>query len=188
MAEKALSLTPEQIIETSLVDLAFMILKKSNQPHNFRDLMYEVARIKGLSEEQINDVIARLYTEINIDGRFICIGANVWGLKRWYPTDKAPEKVAGKKFTRKAAADDDEDFYGDDEDDSFEEDLEDEDFGDYADADTDEAEADDDDTDADDDDEDLDGDDEEFDGDDADGEDDEAEEDDLDGYEEDDDF
>lgn len=102
MAETVLRLTPEQIRETSLVDLALEWLRATNKPHYYRDLMNELARLRGLSEEEVNDVIARLYTEINMDGRFLCIGNNVWGLKRWYPTDKTAEKsVGGKKFLRK---------------------------------------------------------------------------------------
>ncbi|TCP52729.1 DNA-directed RNA polymerase subunit delta [Tumebacillus sp. BK434] len=133
MSEQALQLNPQQIAELSLVDLAYQVLRTTNKPYHFRDLMAELARLKGLTEEQVNEVIARLYTEINIDGRFVCIGANVWGLKRWYPTDKAaPEKAAtGKKFVRKDM-DEDDDFY-DDEDDSFEEEIDEDDaFGDYA--------------------------------------------------------
>ncbi|ARU61000.1 DNA-directed RNA polymerase subunit delta [Tumebacillus avium] len=140
MSEQALHLSPQQIAELSLVDLTYQVLRTTNKPYHFRDLMAELARLKGFSEEQVNEVIARLYTEINIDGRFVCIGANVWGLKRWYPTDKAaPEKAAtGKKFVRKDM-DEDDDFY-DDEDDSFEEEIDEDDtFGDYAEEDVDAA-------------------------------------------------
>ncbi|MBL0389127.1 DNA-directed RNA polymerase subunit delta [Tumebacillus sp. ITR2] len=143
MAEAhAIKLSPEQVSELSLVDLAYMILKQTNKPFNFPDLMAEVARLKGLTKEQVNGVIARLYTEINIDGRFLCIGSNVWGLKRWYPTDK--EKVAGggKKFVRKDLDEDDDDFYDEEEDSFDEEETEDDAFAaEYDDADEEEVEA-----------------------------------------------
>ncbi|PWK07859.1 DNA-directed RNA polymerase subunit delta [Tumebacillus permanentifrigoris] len=122
MAEAhAVKLDPEKVSELSLVDLAFVILKQTNKPFLFSDLMQTVARLKGLTPTQINEVIARLYTEINIDGRFICIGNNTWGLKRWYPTDKAPEKssTSGKKFVRKDIDEDDDDFYDDEEEESY---------------------------------------------------------------------
>ena len=117
MAE--LTLTPEQVAEISLVDLAYAILKQTNKPFHYRDLMQEVARVKGLTDEEVNNVIARLYTEINIDGRFICIGANVWGLKRWYPTYKTADAKAagGKKFVRKDV--DEDDFYDDEDDEVY---------------------------------------------------------------------
>ncbi|MGZ4032820.1 MAG: DNA-directed RNA polymerase subunit delta [Tumebacillaceae bacterium] len=133
MSEAAISLDPKQIEVMSLVDLAYVILRQTNKPFHYRDLMMQVAGIKGLTEEQVNEVIARLYTEINIDGRFLCIGSNVWGLKRWYPTDKtAPEKAAGgKKFVRKDI-DEDDDFYDEEDDDAYEEEeVDDEPFTDY---------------------------------------------------------
>jgi len=127
-------LDPERVAEISLVDLAFLILKTTDKPYHYRDLMLQVATMKGMTEEQINDVIARLYTEINIDGRFVCIGSNVWGLKRWYPTDKTADKTAGggKKFVRKDM--DDDDFFDDDDDATFEDEIdEDEPFAAYGD-------------------------------------------------------
>ena len=48
----------------------------------------KLPRLKGLSEDKVMQVIAQLYTEINIDGRFACVGTNLWGLKRWYPVEK----------------------------------------------------------------------------------------------------
>ncbi|WP_025718441.1 DNA-directed RNA polymerase subunit delta, partial [Paenibacillus polymyxa] len=80
-----LKIDPEKVHETPMVDLAFMVLKAANTPYYYRDLMKEVAKLRGFSDEEINDVIAQLYTEINIDGRFACVGTNLWGLKRWYP-------------------------------------------------------------------------------------------------------
>lgn len=92
-ANYTLKITPEQAQEMAMVDLAFLILKEANNPFYYRDLMNEVAKQKGIPEEKIQDVIAQLYTEINIDGRFACIGNNTWGLKRWYPIDKMDESV-----------------------------------------------------------------------------------------------
>jgi DNA-directed RNA polymerase subunit delta len=109
----ALSKTNDEIQQLPLVELAFEILKTAKEPMYFRDLMNEIAELRNLSEEEVMDVIARLYTEINIDGRFLCIGQNVWGLKRWYPVDKVAEKTGTKRFVRAsgdAFSDDDEDM------------------------------------------------------------------------------
>jgi DNA-directed RNA polymerase subunit delta len=133
LSEAAITLDPKQKEEMSLVDLAYVILRQTNKTFQFRDLMMQVAAIKELTDAQVNEVIARLYTEINIDGRFLCIGSNVWGLKRWYPTDKtAPEKAAGgKKFVRKDI-DEDDDFYDEEDDDAYtEEETDDEPFADF---------------------------------------------------------
>ena len=120
-ADYVLKLDPEKIKEMPMVDLAFEVLKAANTPFYYRDLMNEVAKLRGFTEEQINEVIAQLYTEINIDGRFACVGNNVWGLKRWYPVEKDAESVGGGKGLRiiNDDDDDDEDLYTEDEEESF---------------------------------------------------------------------
>ncbi|MDP1513311.1 DNA-directed RNA polymerase subunit delta [Paenibacillus sp. CMAA1739] len=129
-----LKIDPEKVHETPMVDLAFLVLKAANTPYYYRDLMNEVAKLRGLSDEEINDVIAQLYTEINIDGRFACVGTNLWGLKRWYPVDKSEDALTGAKRPRiiNDDDDDDEDDYHEEEetynsDDDFDADNEDED-------------------------------------------------------------
>ncbi|KJD44878.1 MULTISPECIES: DNA-directed RNA polymerase subunit delta [Paenibacillus] len=129
-----LKIDPEKVHETPMVDLAFMVLKAANTPYYYRDLMNEVAKLRGMSDEDINDVIAQLYTEINIDGRFACVGTNLWGLKRWYPVDKSEDTLTGAKRPRiinDEDDDDEEDYHEEEEtysaDDDFDADSEDED-------------------------------------------------------------
>ncbi|WP_025683190.1 DNA-directed RNA polymerase subunit delta [Paenibacillus maysiensis] len=129
-----LKIDPEKVHETPMVDLAFMVLKAANTPYYYRDLMKEVAKLRGMSDEEINDVIAQLYTEINIDGRFACVGTNLWGLKRWYPVDKSEDTLTGAKRPRiinDEDDDDEEDYHEEEEtysaDDDFDADSEDED-------------------------------------------------------------
>lgn len=121
----ALSKTKDEIKQMPLVELACEILSANKEPLYFRDLMTEIKGLRALSEDQAMDVISRLYTEINIDGRFICVGQNVWGLKRWYPVDKVADKAStAKKFVRRtgdAFSDDDEDV--DLEEDDFHDEL-----------------------------------------------------------------
>lgn len=100
MSGFTLKLDPERIQEMPMVDLAFEVLKAANTPYYYRDLMLEIAKIRGLGEEGINRFIAQVYTEINIDGRFACVGNNVWGLKRWYPVERAEDPVGNTKRTR----------------------------------------------------------------------------------------
>ncbi|CAM4484895.1 DNA-directed RNA polymerase subunit delta [Paenibacillus phoenicis] len=116
-----LKIDPEKIQEIPMVDLAFMILKAANTPYYYRDLMNEVAKLRGMTEEQINEAIAQLYTEINIDGRFACVGTNLWGLKRWYPIERSEDPVGNSKRPR-IINDDDDDLEDDDfveEDDTY---------------------------------------------------------------------
>ncbi|MGN7361057.1 DNA-directed RNA polymerase subunit delta [Paenibacillus sp. SAF-054] len=125
-----LKLDPEKIREMPLVDLAFAVLKAANTPFYYLDLMKEVAKLRGLTEEEIQDTVAQLYTEINIDGRFACVGTNLWGLKRWYPVDRSEDPIASSKRPRIINDDDDDDDDDDftDEDDTFSADDSDEDF------------------------------------------------------------
>src|SRR5690554_4683992 len=118
--EYTLKISAEEAKEMPMVDLAFLVLKSANTPFYYRDLMEEIAKIKEINENEKMDVIAQLYTEINIDGRFACVGTNLWGLKRWYPLEKAEDPVGNSQRPR--IINDEED----DEDD-FEEEIE-EDF------------------------------------------------------------
>ncbi|WP_373233325.1 DNA-directed RNA polymerase subunit delta [Cohnella sp.] len=117
-ADYVLKLDSEKIREMPMVDLAYELLKSANTPFYYRDLMIEIAKMRGLSDSQVTDVIAQLYTEINIDGRFACVGSNVWGLKRWYPVERSDDPMnGGAKRPRiiNDEDDDDDDLYGEDE-------------------------------------------------------------------------
>lgn len=122
MSEYISKLTPEQAREVPMVDLAFNILKAANTPFYYRDLMAEIAKIKGYTEEDVLRLIAQLYTEINVDGRFACVGNNLWGLKRWYPVDNKEGDMGGAKRPRIINDDDDdldEEEYLEEEEDTF---------------------------------------------------------------------
>ncbi|GLI05028.1 hypothetical protein YDYSG_10580 [Paenibacillus tyrfis] len=115
-----LKIGAEQAKEMPMVDLAFELLKAANTPYYYRDLMAEIAKIKGLSDDEVMQVIAQLYTEINIDGRFACVGTNLWGLKRWYPVEKSEDSVGSGKRPRIINDEDDdlddEDLFAEEED------------------------------------------------------------------------
>ncbi|WPP41485.1 DNA-directed RNA polymerase subunit delta [Paenibacillus hunanensis] len=110
-----LKINPDKVHEIPMVDLAFAVLKKMNTPLYYRDLMKEVAELRGYTEEQVNEYIAQLYTELNIDGRFACVGTNLWGLKRWYPLERAEDPIANAKRPRIINDDNDDDDIEDDE-------------------------------------------------------------------------
>ncbi|MFC6232245.1 DNA-directed RNA polymerase subunit delta [Paenibacillus allorhizosphaerae] len=119
-AQYQLKISSEQAKEMPMVDLAFELLKTANTPFYYRDLMSEIAKIKGLSDDEVMQVIAQLYTEINIDGRFACVGTNLWGLKRWYPVEKSEDAVGSGKRPRIINDEDDdlddEDLFAEEED------------------------------------------------------------------------
>jgi len=115
----------EKLSEMALVDIAYEILRETNRTYNFRELMDELVAVRKMTNEQLMAIIAQVYTEINIDGRFVCLGDNVWGLKRWYPTDTVDEtQEGGGTKKKKVVLDDDFDDYDADEEsvEEFEED------------------------------------------------------------------
>ncbi|WNC14565.1 DNA-directed RNA polymerase subunit delta [Brevibacillus brevis] len=112
MSQLFAHIDPEKLSEMALVDIAYEILRETNRTYNFRELMDELATIRQMSKEDLMAIIAQVYTEINIDGRFVCLGDNVWGLKRWYPTDTVEEtQEGGGTKKKKVILDDDFDDY-----------------------------------------------------------------------------
>ena len=101
-----------------MVDLAYRLLTQTKKPANYRELFNELVEMKGMSKETAMDVIAQVYTEINLDGRFICLGDNMWGLKRWYLVETQEESAEGG-FRSKFVLDDD--FDDDDLDEEYDE-------------------------------------------------------------------
>lgn len=84
--------TEEQLTKMSMIELANLILGEQKKELNFKELFDMVAETKQLTNTQRNDLLARFYTDLNVDGRFMALGSNVWGLKRWYPADQTTEK------------------------------------------------------------------------------------------------
>lgn len=124
--------SPEEIAEMSMIEVAYQLMEQNDKnPINYYDLLKKVAELKGLSQEEIEERIAQFYTDLNIDGRFICLGENMWGLKHWYPYDQIDDDISQstpkKKKKKKKAIDD---FDLDDEFDEDLDDLDDEDFDD----------------------------------------------------------
>ncbi len=113
MSELQLRVSDEHARELPMVDLAYEILMSAKKPYYYRDLMREIAVRKRLGDEEVMRVIAQVYTEINIDGRFACVGNNVWGLKRWYPVEKADD-AAGTTNKRPRIINEEDDIEDDD--------------------------------------------------------------------------
>ena len=118
--------TPEQLKEMSMLEVAYEIFEERKVAITYSELVSEIKRVMGLSEKRVKENIAQLYTDINIDGRFICIGEAGWGLRSWYPYEQIDEEVTTpikpkKKKGKKKAIDEDDldviDFDDVDEDD-----------------------------------------------------------------------
>ncbi|SFJ66365.1 MULTISPECIES: DNA-directed RNA polymerase subunit delta [unclassified Bacillus (in: firmicutes)] len=119
--------SPEELKELSMIEVVHSLLEEKKQATPFHDLVQEIAQLLELSEEQVAARIAQFYTDLNIDGRFINLGENRWGLRGWYPYEQIDEEILPQpksKKKRKVEEDELDDYIGDDED--FEDD---EDFG-----------------------------------------------------------
>ncbi|MEO2075196.1 MAG: DNA-directed RNA polymerase subunit delta [Bacillus sp. (in: firmicutes)] len=102
----------EELQELSLIEMAHEYLKNSKQPITFNELVNEITNAVDMSQEEIRSRLAQFYTDMNIDGRFLSLGENRWGLRVWYPVDTAEEEVVTavkpKKKKAKKVVDEDE--------------------------------------------------------------------------------
>lgn len=132
--------------ELSMIEVAHAILAYHGEAMAFADLTNEVQQYLGKRDEEIRERLSQFYTDLNVDGSFISLGDNTWGLRAWYPYESIDEATVGeneeedrpKKKRRKvnaflAGADDDDDVIDYDNDDPEDDDLadvDDEDDGD----------------------------------------------------------
>ncbi|OLO42252.1 DNA-directed RNA polymerase subunit delta [Alkalihalophilus pseudofirmus] len=114
----------EEIAELSMIEVAFQVLKEGKQTYSYLDLIKRVVELKGMSAEEMKQRISYLYTELNVDGRFMCIGDNVWGLKAWYPIEKIEEDIITAKPRKKAKATEDDEIEVEEDFEDFEDEFE----------------------------------------------------------------
>lgn len=97
----------------SMINVAYEQLKQARKTVGFAELYNLVCEDLHLTDDQKKKAIARFYTDISLDGRFIALPGNNWDLKE----HKTSEEV---RSTLKVAYDEDEEenvSYGDDDDD-----------------------------------------------------------------------
>ena len=80
--------------ELSMDEVAHAILEAKNEVLDFNQLLVEIQEYMELSDEALESRMARFYTDLNIDGSFISLGDNRWGLRAWYPIDSIDEEIA----------------------------------------------------------------------------------------------
>ncbi|AGK56064.1 DNA-directed RNA polymerase subunit delta [Bacillus sp. 1NLA3E] len=126
----------EQLQEMSFIEITYDLLVEKKQAIPFNEIMDVIIKALNLSEKEVKSRIAQFYTDMNIDGRFLALGDNRWGLRVWYPVDHVEEEVVPvvkpkKKKAKKAKDEDDfdevEEEIGFDDIDEFEEEVLDED-------------------------------------------------------------
>lgn len=103
-----------------MIEVVHSVLEDKRQATSFNDLVQEIAQVLGLTQEQVAAKIAQFYTDLNIDGRFINLGENRWGIRSWYPYEQIDEEILPQpkpKKKRKVEEEEDFDDYEEDEDD-----------------------------------------------------------------------
>lgn len=101
----------EQLKQMALVEIAHEIFSEHKKPVPFQELLNEIISLLGVTKEELGDRIAQFYTDLNIDGRFIALSDQTWGLRSWYPYDQLDEETqptvkAKKKKAKKAVEED----------------------------------------------------------------------------------
>ncbi len=142
-------MTKEQLFEESMIDIAYAVLAERKEPLTLLQLMDAIRKLNGVTERVMRTKLQQFYTDMNIDGRFLAINDNRWGLREWYPVDQievetAPVVKVRKKKKKKKIELEDDDIIDDEED---EDELFDEEFDELIDEDDDEDDEDDDDDD-----------------------------------------
>ena len=123
----SLQYSKEELSEMSLIEIAYEIMLDKKKAIPFSEIIEELKKLLGHSDEEIKSKIAQFYTDLNIDGRFLSLGENQWGLRIWYPVDQVVEEIVNpvkakkKKKAKKKVVEEDLDFDDDDED-EFDED------------------------------------------------------------------
>ena len=122
----------EQLKQMALVEIAHEIFSEHKKPVPFQELLNEMISLLGVTKEELGDRIAQFYTDLNIDGRFIALSDQTWGLRSWYPYDQLDEEtqptVKAKKKKAKKVVEEDldlDEFEEIDEDDILLDDVED---------------------------------------------------------------
>lgn len=112
-------LTKEERKELSLIEVAHYVLEKRREVMPFQAIVDEITKFLDLSEGEVRERLVQFYTDMNIEGNFISLGNNTWGLRAWYPIDAIDEEVQTQTKPKKKRKSDDDD----DDDEEIDEDI-----------------------------------------------------------------
>ena len=87
--------------ELSMIEVARAILESRGRDHEmyFNDLVNEIQNYLEKSNSEIREALPLFYTELNVDGSFIPLGDNKWGLRSWYAIDEVDEEIIALEET-----------------------------------------------------------------------------------------
>lgn len=90
----------EDVVKMSMVEIANLVLLEQKKNMAFLDLFEEVVLLKNFTDQQKDRNLSQFYTDLNLDGRFIALGSNIWGLKQWFPLSQTSEKMLAEARKR----------------------------------------------------------------------------------------
>ncbi|HLQ41087.1 MAG TPA: DNA-directed RNA polymerase subunit delta [Tetragenococcus sp.] len=79
--------------DLSMIEVAHAILEQNGEVMHFTDIVNAIQEFLGTPDSEIRDSLAQFYTDLNIDGSFISLGENRWGLRSWYAIDSINEEI-----------------------------------------------------------------------------------------------
>jgi DNA-directed RNA polymerase subunit delta len=97
-------LSHEELVEESFVDLTYALLQETHETKTYMELVEQIETLLGLEKEEMKARLVQFYTDLNIDGRFLILGENRWGLREWYPVEQIEEESAPTVKIRKKKA------------------------------------------------------------------------------------
>lgn len=77
--------------EIAMIRVAKAVLEEKGEVMDFNDIVREVASFIGIDKKEMENRVVQFYTDMNVDGEFISLGENSWGLRSWYPVDSINE-------------------------------------------------------------------------------------------------
>lgn len=76
------------MVKKSMLDIAYDYVLNKNQEVPFSEIWNQIIKALSLSETQANDRVAKFYTNLMLDGRFVDLGDNVWDLRAHHTYEK----------------------------------------------------------------------------------------------------
>ncbi len=67
--------------QMSLMEAAEKTLMQNKQPMSFLELFQAICELKGISEEEKNEIISQVYADFIISAKFVYVGDDLWDLK-----------------------------------------------------------------------------------------------------------
>lgn len=81
----------ERKSEIAMIRVAKAVLEEKGEVMDFNDIVLEVTSFIEIDKKEMDNRVVQFYTDINVDGEFISLGENKWGLRNWYPVDSINE-------------------------------------------------------------------------------------------------